>query len=103
MANVNVKRLSFSNGAQPMNLEAELKAIIQKQTGGKAGEFSDHTLLAGIGLDSLDLIEIVFEIEDRFQVELPKNFEEVASFTFGDLLRLVEQLQTDKGAAQHPA
>ncbi len=72
-----------------MDLENELRAIIQKKmTSG--GDIVGGTKLSEIGLDSIDVVEIVFEIEDKFQIQLPQNNEEMASATFADLCRLVE-------------
>jgi len=46
--------------------------------------------LVDAGLDSLDVMELAFDIEDRFKVQLPQIGTELISFTYGDLCRLVE-------------
>ena len=81
-----------------MDLESELRAIVQKKVTNGASILS-ATKLAEIGLDSIDVVEIVFEIEDKFQIQLPQNNEEMASATFQDLCRLVEERIADKTAA----
>ena len=74
-----------------MNVDEELRAIIGKKA---KREYGTATTLAEAGLDSLDVIEIAFDIEDRFKVQLPQIGAELISFTYGDLCRLVEkQLQ----------
>ena len=71
-----------------MDVERELQAIIGKKV-------KDHlepgTKLMDAGLDSLDVMELAFDIEDRFKVQLPQIGTELISFTYGDLCRLVEK------------
>ena len=81
-----------------MNVEAELQAIIKKQSGGKADGLAGETRLTEVGLDSIDLVEIVFEIEDKFHIHLPQNNEQMASATFADLVKLVERLIVESQA-----
>jgi acyl carrier protein len=47
--------------------------------------------LMDAGLDSLDVMELAFDIEDRFKIQLPQIGAELISFTYGDLCRLVEK------------
>ena len=85
-----------------MSIEAELRGIIIKKAP-EGTEFSLDSKLVEIGLDSLDVIEIVFEIEDKYGIQLPQNDEEAASATFRDLCDLVEGQLAAKpadGAAQ---
>jgi len=75
-----------------MNVEQELRSIIGKKM---KDVVVQETKLSDAGLDSLDLIEIAFDIEDRFKIHLPQLGSETLSVTFGDLCRLVEErLQT---------
>ena len=71
-----------------MDVEQELQAIVGKKV-------KDHlepgTKLVDAGLDSLDIMELAFDIEDRFKVQLPEIGAELISFTYGDLCRLVEK------------
>ena len=71
-----------------MDVEQELQAIVTKKV-------KDHlelgTKLTDAGLDSLDIIEIAFDIEDKFKIQLPQIAGEMVTFTYGDLCRLVEQ------------
>ena len=71
-----------------MNIEQELRTIIGKKM---KDDFVRETKLADAGLDSLDLIEVAFDIEDMFKIHLPQLGSEMLSVTFGDLCRLVEQ------------
>jgi acyl carrier protein len=73
-----------------MSVEAELRAIISKKAP-EGTEFGLDSKLVEIGLDSLDVVEIVFEIEDKYRIQLPQNDEETGSATFADLCELVEK------------
>lgn len=73
-----------------MSIKSDLRAIIMKKAL-EGTEFGLDSQLMEIGLDSLDVVEIVFEIEDKYRIQLPKNDEETGSATFGDLCQLVEE------------
>lgn len=73
-----------------MSVEADLRAIISKKAP-EGTEFGLDSNLEEIGLDSLDVVEIVFEIEDKFSIQLPQSDEETGSATFRDLCELVEK------------
>jgi len=85
-----------------MSVEAELRAIIMKKAP-EGTEFDLDSKLVDIGLDSLDVIEIVFEIEDKYGIQLPQNDEEAASATFKDLCNLVEKQLAEKSSGETPA
>ena len=71
-----------------MDIEEELRAIIRKKAT-KATLASD-TKLTDLGLDSLDLVEIVFEIEDKFRIHLPQD-DKMSEAQFSDLVALVQR------------
>jgi acyl carrier protein len=85
-----------------MSVEAELRAIMMKKAP-EGTEFDLDSKLVDIGLDSLDVIEIVFEIEDKYGIQLPQNDEEAASATFKDLCNLVEKQLAEKSSGETPA
>ena len=70
------------------DIDKTLRSIVQKRA---KREIDFETTLADAGLDSLDIIEIGFDIEDQFKVNLPQSQQEIANFTYGDLCRLVEE------------
>jgi acyl carrier protein len=84
-----------------MSVEADLRSIIMKKAP-EGTEFSLDSKLVEIGLDSLDVIEIVFEIEDKYGVQLPQNDEEAASATFRDLCDLVQRVVAEKAGDGAP-
>jgi acyl carrier protein len=73
-----------------MDVEAEVRAIVMKRLAAPVEIVAD-TKLADIGLDSLDVVEIAFEIEDKFKIQLAQNNLELTSVTFRELCALVEQ------------
>ncbi len=63
-----------------------------------------ETLLDDLGIDSLDQIELIFELEEHFDVTLPYNAnersgEKVRLVTVGDILGLVGDHLGQSGAA----
>ena len=75
-----------------MEIDEQLRAIVQKKA---KREIDFGTTLSEAGLDSLDIIEIGFDVEDKFKVDLPQSQQEMANFTFGDLCRLIEERMAD--------
>lgn len=51
--------------------------------------------LATLGVDSLMMLELVFECEDRFGVTLAKNLK--SPKTVGELVALVDRLRSEQG------
>ena len=57
---------------------------------------SPEATLTELGLDSLTVVELLFDVEDEFEVEIP---EERATFeTLAEAAALVEELVQAKGA-----
>jgi acyl carrier protein len=58
----------------PTNVAAdvtlEVIAIISKQKNVPAEELGPHTRLADLGVDSLDVIEIAFALEQKFDISM---------------------------------
>ena len=55
--------------------------------------------LVELGADSLDFIEIVFEIEEKFGIEAKEDMKELAKqiHCVGDVVRLTSELVSKKG------
>jgi acyl carrier protein len=82
-----------------MDVAQELRAIIGRKV---KGELAPDVTLMSAGLDSLDIIELGFDIEDRFNIQLPRSGSELMSLTFGDLCWLVEQQLASKNHIVSP-
>jgi len=80
-----------------------LNIIAEKAKVDRAG-LSRATEMRGLDLDSLDVVEIFFEIDEAFDISLPFNANEAASIesarfkTAGDVIDLVtEQVALQSG------
>jgi acyl carrier protein len=67
-----------------------IKKTIESKTGTDTSEMSDTDSLKGdLGMDDLDILEVVMELEDEFDTEL--NDDEVESaLTIEDLAKLIK-------------
>ena len=82
-----------------MSLEEDLRAIVKKKMVNKEAEIRPDMTFADIGLDSLDVVEIVFDIEDKYKIVLSKNNDEMGAATFKDLVAIVaRQIEAAKSA-----
>ena len=55
-----------------MNIEKEVKAVITEQLGVEPEEIqSENSFIKDLGADSLDAVEIVLQLEDRFEIDIP--------------------------------
>lgn len=61
-------------------------------------DLSAEMVLADIGVDSLMLLELLFEFEDRLGIELPKDIG--TPKTIGELTRLIDELRQSTTAAK---
>jgi acyl carrier protein len=75
------------------------KMIADKAKRGDLPILSDP--LTELGLDSLQVVELTFDIEERFDVEIPFNANsDIEAKTVADLVKKVEELVAAK-ADQH--
>ena len=63
-------------------------------------EVNDSDWLDELGIESLEAVELIFELEDRFGIEIPVNANNTAAVfkTVADVIRVVEELVAKKGA-----
>jgi acyl carrier protein len=72
-----------------------IKKIIAKQLNRAPEEITDESDLTSLGVESLDLLEIVFEIETQFDIQVPYNANapgKLSLSTVGDVVTAVEAL-----------
>ena len=71
-------------------LRLTLIDLLESETGTRSEELSDDTVLTeGLGLDSIDLVSLVVQIENRFRIKIAT--EELRSISkVGQLLDLLE-------------
>jgi acyl carrier protein len=55
-----------------MSIEAQVKEIIMNKLGVEMDQItSDAAFIEDLGADSLDTVELVMELEDKFGIEIP--------------------------------
>lgn len=75
---------------------AVLSAFLHKAQKIDPALVTPEALLEDLKVDSLLLLELLFEFEDRLGVSIPQDIPRPK--TVGDLLGIVEKLQAGKGA-----
>ncbi len=74
-----------------MALADEVKAIIAEQLGVKIEEVTDNaSFVDDLGADSLDTVELVMALEEKFGVEIPDQDAEKMS-TVGEAIKYLEE------------
>lgn len=77
----------------------DLQELVSKETGLSLTSLSLDSSVEGLGIASIDLVSIVFSIEDRYEVTI--EAEEIPpAKTFGELLDGLKRLIDDRQAAQ---
>lgn len=76
-----------------MDIFEEVKAIIAKQVGTPAEDITPATKLADIGIESLDVIEIVFALEEKFDISIPFNANDSAASAFETVAQVTEAVK----------
>jgi acyl carrier protein len=80
---------------------ARLNAILLKDYKLEPHQLTLDAPLEDLGIDSLGTVELLWSIEDAFQIKLPS--EPVELPTLGDVVRYVDELVARQGAALVPA
>lgn len=71
-------------------------SIIAAQAGIPVEKIHEDSRLQDFDLPSLTIIEIIFDIEDHFDINLPDDGADFSAETAGDLLRAVEKALQEK-------
>ncbi len=73
-------------------MEKRIKEILSDKLGWSLEDLgNDRKLSMDLGVDDLDIVEIIMEIEKEYHVYLPDEKWFGHSFTVGDLIKLVEE------------
>jgi len=81
-------------------LEQVIK-VIAKQLDKPPSEFDESTDLQEAGFESLDVIEMIFNLEDEFKIDIPFNANETDTTqmrTVGDIARMVQTIKASSPA-----
>jgi acyl carrier protein len=76
----------------------DVMAIIAKRVPGRIGELKMSDTLREVGLESIDALEMIFDLEEKFGVEIPYNANTRGQdfATVADLVAAVERLIAQK-------
>jgi len=74
-----------------MSVEEDLRAILGKWKKDDTPPLVPSTKLSELNIDSLDLVEVMFEIEEKFDVSLMQSHQEAREASFADLAGWIEQ------------
>ena len=73
--------------------------IIAKTCSIDRGKITPESTLKDLDVHSLDAVQVLFEIEDRFNISVPEREDQYSAGTVRDLIDGVEQLLAMKAAA----
>jgi acyl carrier protein len=74
----------------------KLKEIFSTMLGVETAEITNESTNNDLGMDSLDKVELVMEIEKQFDISIPFEKEEALN-CFLDYVNVVEELTTKNG------
>ena len=75
----------------------EITKMITSRNGYKAGAPELSEPLNNLGLDSMEVVSLTFDLEEKCDITIPFNAnEDIESKTVGDLIKLVDQLVAAK-------
>ena len=80
-----------------MDVLYEVKQIIAKQARVPADQLTADTRLETIGIESIDVIEIVFALEEKFGVNLPFNANESVASEFETIGKIADAVKAVVG------
>ncbi len=81
------------------NVQETIFAIIAKESGVEASKITLESTLKDLEIDSLDAVQIIFELEDKFKITLPDRDPTVDTDSVQGLVTAVERLVAEKESA----
>lgn len=82
------------------NINAKIADIVAEYTESPQLDFSAANNFEDLGIDSLSLVEIIFDIEEQFDIKIPSETELEAQglplSTFTDVVAIVQHLVEKK-------
>ena len=79
------------------DVSADVIAIIAKKVPGEKKEIKSSDNLQELGLESIDALEMIFDLEEKFGIQIPYNANSAATdfSTVGDVVRAIQKLVDD--------
>jgi acyl carrier protein len=90
-------------GRLGMSMETDILEIVAKQAKVDVATLKRDTRLSELDLQSIDIVELVFALEDKFDIAVPYSPSDMTSAgisfeTIGDIVDAMDRLNTE----QHP-
>jgi acyl carrier protein len=80
-----------------MNTFQRIKKIVLEKIDIQEDMLTPDATLEGLGLDSLDKVELMFSLEEEFKIKIPDR--EVATITIRDMVNAVDKLAAEQHGA----
>jgi acyl carrier protein len=75
----------------------QIVEMITARTSHTGGTLDLSDSLDNLGLDSMEVVTLIFDIEEKFNIQIPINANmDIESKTLADLIQAVDQLVADK-------
>ena len=75
----------------------KIMEIITSKSGYSGGALQLSSQIDKMGIDSMEIVSLIFDIEERFNIELPFNAnEDIKGKTVANLIKMVDQLVAAK-------
>jgi acyl carrier protein len=76
---------------------ADIVKMIMDRTSHTGGALQLSESLDSVGLDSMEVVSLIFDIEEKFNIQIPLNANmDIESKTVADLIQSVDQLVAAK-------
>jgi acyl carrier protein len=93
----------MSDDSAPDNVRKTVFSIIAKEAGIDESRVTLDSTLKDLDIPSLDAIQIIFEIEDHYKIQMPDRDPNFDTESVKGLVETVEKLVADKAANPPPA
>ena len=80
-----------------MDTLQRIKEIVLEKIDIQEGMLTPDATLEGLGLDSLDKVELMFSLEEEFKIKIPDR--EVTTVTIQDVVNVVDKLASEQHGA----
>jgi acyl carrier protein len=90
---------SNHRGRSMSDVQQDIFEIIAKQAKIELDTIKPESTLKDLGIASLDAIEVIFDIEEHFNINLPNDDVDFEKGTVGHLISAVERQLADKPAS----
>lgn len=93
--------LAEGDGEKMAGVESDVIDIIAEQTTVDRSQLARDAKLDDLEIESLDVVEIVFALEEKFDIHVPYNAndQDLQFQTVGDVVDAVSKLVEEEGAA----